>query len=274
MKASIHIGAFSYHLSLAQCIQLAAQTGYDCIELSLNEDFPLSLSCTDAELAACRQAALDAGITITSVASGLYWQASFTSDDPQKRKKAMDIARKQIDVAQKLGADAVLIVPGAVYIPFMPNSEVIPYDVAYARAFSAMQELSRYAEEKQVVVGIENVWNGFLLSPLEMRDFIDKIGSDYIKVYLDVGNLLPTGYPQQWIRILGKRITRIHVKDYHRADGTLNGFCELLEGDVPYEAVMAALRETGYTGPLTAEIPYTEGAVQRTYDALVKILAM
>ena len=120
---------------------------------------------------------------------------------------------------------------------------------------------------------METVWNGFLLSPLEMRSFVDEIASDYVKVYLDAGNVWHYGYPQQWIRILGKRIARIHVKGFKRSVGTLAGFCELQDGDVPYPDILQALREIGYDSYLTGEIESAPGAVQRTYDALQKILS-
>ena len=98
------------------------------------------------------------------------------------------------------------------------------------------------------------MWNGFLLSPLEMRDFLDKVGSEYVGSYFDVGNVLPFGYPEQWVRILGKRIRKVHFKDFRRSVGTLDGFVELLTGDVDYPAVTEAFREIGYDGWVTAEI--------------------
>src|SRR5659263_668632 len=87
-------------------------------------------------------------------------------------------------------------------------------------------------------IGLENVWNKFLLSPIEMRDFIDKIDSSYVGAYLDVGNVINTGYPEQWIRILGKRIKKVHFKDFRKSVGTLSGFVDLLAGDVDYPEVM------------------------------------
>ena len=274
MKTGINIGTFTWELDMEGCIREAASIGYDGIELMLNEDGNLSLDSTDEELLGYRNAAEKYGIRIPSLASGLYWHYSFTSDDPCIREKAMQIAHRQIDAAKVLGADTVLIIPGAVNVPFLPDSPVIPYDIAYERALHAMKELAPCAEKNKITVAMENVWNGFLLSPLETRDFVDKIGSDYMKVYMDVGNVWNFGYPQQWIRILGSRIARVHVKDFKKSMGTLKGFCELLEGDVPYPEIMQSLRDIGYDGSLTAEIESAPGAVQRTYDALTQILRM
>ena len=103
------------------------------------------------------------------------------------------------------------------------------------------------------------IWNKFLLSPLEMRDFIDKFSSAYAGAYFDVGNVVYSGYPEHWIKILGKRIKKVHLKDYRRVAGGLHGFVDLLSGDVDYPAVIKALKEINYDGWLTAEMlpPYT-----------------
>ena len=174
-----------------------------------------------------------------------------------------------------MGVDAILVVPGCVNARFIDGCAEMPYDVVYDRALEAMQELKKDAEEAGVVIALENVWNKFLLSPLEMRDFIDKIGSDYVKVYYDVGNTQFIGFPEHWIKILGNRIARIHMKDFKESIGNLDGFCELLEGNVNFPAVMNALREVGYDGYLTAEINYipceTNRVVEDTFKAMTKI---
>ena len=121
---------------------------------------------------------------------------------------------------------------------------------------------------------IENVWNRFLLSPLEFRDFLDKVGSDYVGCYFDVGNVILTGYPEQWVKILGSRIKRVHLKDFKKSVGTLDGFCDLLDGDVDYAAVMVALRDTGYDGPVTAEYFDCEADLPKISAAIDRILQM
>jgi hexulose-6-phosphate isomerase len=168
--------------------------------------------------------------------------------------------------------NAYLYVPGAVDVFFDPNAEVVPYDVCYARAQAAISALLPTAESLNVAVCIENVWNKFLLSPLEMRAFIDSFDSPQVGAYFDVGNVLLTGYPDQWIRILGQRIRRIHIKDYQIAAGGDTGFCDLLDGDVNFEAVKLALAEIGYNGYVTAEIlPYAPGRPEKTAKAMKTI---
>jgi hexulose-6-phosphate isomerase len=128
------------------------------------------------------------------------------------------------------------------------------YQTVWDRATEGVRSALGTAEECKVSIGIENVWNKFLLSPLEMRGFIDQFDSPWVGSYFDVGNVIAFGYPDQWIRILGSRIKAVHVKDFRRAVGTAEGFVDLCEGDVPWPAVMAALRDVGYAGPLTAEL--------------------
>jgi hexulose-6-phosphate isomerase len=137
-----------------------------------------------------------------------------------------------------------------------------------------MKEIAAYAAEKKVYVGVENVGNKFLLSPLETRDFIDKADCEYVGAYFDCGNILGTGYPDHWIRILGNRIKKIHVKDQKITEP---GLCDLLTGDVDYPAVMKALREVGYDGFITAEVdvkPDNEKNLREISEALDKMFAL
>ncbi len=272
MKKGINVWSFPAGMSQADCIRLAAATGYDSIELSLDATGDLSLESTDAEIIAFRTLADELGIEISSLATGLFWGTPLTHDDPAIREKARETVRFQLKAAKLLGVDAILVVPGCVNARFIEGCAEMPYDVVYDRALEAMQELKADAEAAGVVIALENVWNKFLLSPLEMRDFIDKVGSDYVKVYFDVGNTQFIGFPEHWIKILGSRIARIHMKDFKEAIGNLDGFCELLEGNVNFPAVMNALREVGYDGYLTAEINYipceTDRVVVDTFKAM------
>lgn len=256
MKKGISIWAFSDR-NYRNCFHVAKRCGYDGIELSFDEEGVISPDFSLAGLSEVRNIAECYGLSLYSLASGLYWNYSLTSDHPEIRRKAEFLVKRQLDAAAILGCDTILILPGMVsgLGPFDP---VVPYDVVSERALEALSRLAIYAEQNQVKIGIENVWNKFLLSPLEMRDFIDKIGSEWIGVYFDVGNVVRDGFPEQWIRILGKRIVKVHFKDYKRSVGTLDGFVELLAGDVDFDAVMEALYEIGYDGWITAEIfPYT-----------------
>jgi hexulose-6-phosphate isomerase len=136
--------------------------------------------------------------------------------------------------------------------------------------------LAPEAERLGVSILVENIWNKFLLSPLEMRSLIDQVGSPRVGALLDTGNLIAFGYPEQWIRILGQRIKEVHLKDYRESVGGVGGFVGLLEGDVNWPEVMAALEEVGYDGFLTAEVfPYRrhgEAIVRHTSESMDRIL--
>ncbi|MBP1992340.1 sugar phosphate isomerase/epimerase family protein [Paenibacillus eucommiae] len=268
MKKGINIWSFNPQLSVLQCMELAKRANFDGIELALAETGELSLDSKESEIVAIKKAADDIGIELSSLASGLYWQYAFTSSDAKIREKAISITTKQIEFAAILGVDTILVIPGAVGVDFIPGAEVVEYDTAYDYALEAVTKLSKVAEAHRVNIGLENVWNKFLLSPLEMRDFIDKTNSEYVGSYFDVGNVVVNGYPEHWIKILGKRIKKVHFKDYRRQAGGLHGFVDLLAGDVNYPAVMEQLRSIGYSDYVIAEmIPgYTHYPNQIIYN--------
>jgi len=139
--------------------------------------------------------------------------------------------------------------------------------------------MSSLAKKFKVYIAVENVWNKFLLSPLEMRKFIDEIGSEYVVSYFDVGNVLISGYPQDWIHILGKRIKKIHIKDFKTEIGNITGFVNLLEGDVNWQAVISALKEINYDNYVVAELMppfkhYSEMLIKETSLKMDKILEL
>ncbi len=276
MKKGISIWSFT-ETDLKTCFEMAKNAGFDGVELALEEKGPVSMESTEEDLLKVKKMAQDAGVELYSVASGLYWTYNYTSENEENRNKAKEITRKQLWAASILGCDTILVVPGAVHVVFEPEGELVEYDTAYERALEALKDIAPYAQELEVAIGVENVWNKFLLSPLEMRDFIDKVNSPYVGSYFDVGNVLYSGYPQQWIKILGDRIKKVHFKDYRVNVGTLDGFVDLLAGDVNYKAVKEALDEIGYADWTTAEmIPpykqYSDTIIYNTSTAMDKIL--
>ncbi len=276
MKKGISIWSFSGG-TLEENFKLAKMAGFDGVEVALAEEGEINLNSTESELLKIREQARDAEIELYSVASGLYWQYSMTSDDEVQREKAKECVRKQLWCASVLGCDTILVVPGAVSVGFAPELGVVDYDIAYERSLAAFKELCRDAEKYGVYIALENVWNDFLLSPLEMRDFIDKIGSEYVGSYFDVGNVVYSGYPEQWIKILGGRIKKVHFKDYRRSVGGLDGFVDLLAGDVDWPKVTDALSAVGYDGWVTGEMlpPYThypEAIIYNTSNSMDKII--
>jgi hexulose-6-phosphate isomerase len=267
MKKGINIWSFPQGMGLEECMKIAKDAGFEGIELSLNEDGEISLNSKEQDILKFKKMAEDIGIEISGFAAGLYWKYPFTSNSKEIREKAKEICRKQIEFASILEVDTILVVPGAVGVDFMPGAEVVEYDIAYQRALESLIQLASEAEKFKVCIGVENVWNKFLLSPLEMRDFIDKINSNYVGAYIDVGNIIYIGYPEHWIKILGKRIKKVHIKDYRRQGCGLSGFVDLLSGDVNYPKVIEALKGVGYDGYLNAEMsPYKDYSIQIIYN--------
>ncbi len=273
MKKGISIWSFA-ETDLKKCFELAKDAGFDGVEVALDEKGLISLESTKEDALAVKAMADEAGIELYSVASVLYWTYNYTSENEENRKKAKEITKKQLQVASWLGCDSILVVPGAVGVDWIDGSEVVDYEVAYNRAYEALKELAPVAEEYKVSIAIENVGNKFLLSPLEMRGLIDSIDSQYVGAYFDVGNILSCGYPDQWIRILGERIKKIHLKDYRRRTSDM---VDLLAGDVDYIAVKAMLDKIGYDNWLTAEMlpPYAqfpETILYNTSNSMDKIM--
>jgi len=265
-------GGLEASLPVADAMKQAKALGFDGIELAVASSGVLTHETSESECREMVAAARDTGIDIVSLASGESWACSPTSDDPAERRRIIDFTKKGLQLARWLGTDAYLFVPGAVDVPFLEDSPVIPYEQCYERAREAVSQLVPTAEELGVTVAIENVWNKFLLSPLEFRDFIDGFQSRAVGAYFDAGNTLLTGYPDDWVNILNKRIVRVHVKDFKKSIGTLEGFVDMLEGDVDFQALKAALEEVNYTGYVTAEmIPYQPGRPEKTAQAMKQL---
>ena len=276
MKISISYWMFEGGLEaskpVAEAIQEAKELGFDAIELAIASKGVLTHQTTQAQCEDIVATAQNVGIEISSVASGESWTCSPTASDPETRRKIIDFTCKALQVTKWLGTDAYLFVPGAVDVFFLPDAEVVSYDVCYERANEAIKRILPTTAEMGVAICIENVWNKFLLSPIEMRDFIDSFNCEFVRAYFDVGNVLLTGYPDHWIRILDKRIKRVHVKDFKNSIGTVEGFVDLLEGDVNFEAVKKALTDIDYDSYVTSEIlPFETGRPDRTAQAMKKI---
>lgn len=294
MKKGIHYWALPQGISLREKMHFAKSLGFDGLELVIVENGELPPDCDSKKLEEIRWAAKEEEIEIVALSNSENWNCSFTSEDPAVREKAKDTLIRQIQMTEALGSEVALALPGFVSVDFIaddlhpsvrthgerqyhPGREIIDYEKAYIRSVQAFREIAAVAGQHHVVVGIENIWSGFLLSPLEMRDFIDEIGSEYVKAYFDIGNVLPWGHPEQWIRILGSRIRRVHVKDYRYGCNSVNGFVNLLSGDIDFVKVTDALREAGYDGWITAEVnekrDFPEFAARVSSIALDSMLA-
>jgi hexulose-6-phosphate isomerase len=247
LKIGINAWAFPDNLTIPQGLKLAKRAGFDCVELNVAESGSLTPDSTEEEVSFLRTSAENMTIELKSLCGGLLWRNPLTSNAAALAERGKEIVRKCLQVCKWLGADTLLVIPGVV-------TEDVPYDLAYERSLAALKELAGVAEKLGVHIGVENVWNKFLLSPLEMRDFVDAVASPMVGVYFDAGNVLVNGYPDHWIKILGPRILKVHVKDFHAGIGNITGFANLLEGDLNWRGVERALREVGYNDVVTAEI--------------------
>lgn len=224
-------------------LALLADLGFEGVE----PDSPSGL-----DFDALRAASQDTGVRVHGVVCSEHWRSPLSHADAAVRERCAQAILRAIEDAQRVGADSVLVVPAVV------NAQ-IAYDDAWTRSTAMLRPLAARAERAGVRLLFENVWNSFLLSPLEAARYVDQFESDAVGWYFDVGNVVTYGWPAQWIRILGHRIAKIDVKEFSREkrdrEGLWKGFdVELLEGDSDWPAVMTALRAIGFAGWMTAEI--------------------
>lgn len=254
------IGGFEGKKPVRQALEEARACGFGGLELAFGAGV-LNTDTSQADCARIREDARQTGMAVVTMATGNYWGCPLSSADAGQRKTAIEFTRKYIQVANWLGVKTILVVPGAVDVAWDPSVPVTSYQQVWDNATSALQEVLPFAVDNGVTIALENVWNKFLLGPVEFKMFIDQFNSPNIGCYFDVGNVVITGYPQHWIEILGSRIAAVHVKNFKREDcaGVLHGFGDdLMQGDVDFAAVKQALAKIGYSGPVTAEmIPFS-----------------
>ncbi|HBN77451.1 MAG TPA: Fe-S cluster assembly protein HesB [Planctomycetaceae bacterium] len=284
MKKSINLWAFPYpdKMTLKQCLQLAKDAGFDGIELNYDLDSDLSPKSDTKEFTAIRRMADEIGIAISGLCSFLFWPYPLTSNDPAERARGMELAAKMTQAAHDLGTDNLLVVPGAVHMPWRADHDSTPNDVCDKRAREAIRRLLPKAEKLKVHLNIENIFfNGFLLSPMEMVEFIDSFSSQYVQAHFDTGNIMEYQFPEHWIPILGKRIKNVHLKEYTKkgTDHSLESFRPLLDGTTNWPAVLEAFAEVNYDGYLTFEYfhayqHFPEALIYQTADSLDRMLGL
>jgi L-ribulose-5-phosphate 3-epimerase len=282
MKKSINLWAFPYpeKMTLQQCLQLAKDAGFEGIELNYDLDNDLSPKSGTSEFAAIRKMADKIGIAISGLCSFLFWPYPLTSNDPQKRARALELAAKMTQAAHDLGTENLLVVPGAVHIPWRTDYEPVPNDVCDRRAREAVAKLLPSAEKLGVYMNIENIFfNGYLMTPGEMIAFCDSFHSDHLRVHFDTGNIMLFQFPEHWITILGSRIKNVHLKEFTKkgTDHSLESFRPLLDGTTDWPAVVEAFDNTDYRGYLTFEYfhpypHYPEALIYQTSDSLDRML--
>jgi hexulose-6-phosphate isomerase len=265
---------FPKEMPRAECFALAKSAGFDAIELAIGTDMSLDISRDDARRLA--DAADKAGIRIATLwVSEPLHQNPLNADDPAVRARGVDAIRRGIAIAADLNCGALLLY--AVRLGNGPKLEVGSQET-WDRYTAELAKAVPDAERAKVLLNPENVWNKFLLSPLEMRSFVDQFHSPWVGAHFDAGNVMQYGYPEDWIVTLGRRIKRIHFKDFKLADrGEAAHFADLLEGDVNWKAVMGALVKIGYNGFICPEIGRNPGKpdqLKQVSTALDKILAL
>jgi len=241
LRKAVYVSMLPKELGYLERFKLAVDVGFEGIEIGTIADAAVA-----AEIA---EAAKKSGLTIHSVMNADHWRYPLSSADPEVVTKTVAGMETSLRNAKLWGAGAVLLVPAVV-------DAQTSYKDAWTRSQKVIKErILPLAQELKIVIGMEEVWNKFLLSPLEMARYVDEFASPWVKAYLDVGNMLFYGFPQDWIRTLGKRIVRVHVKDFklERGKGQFS-WKNLGEGDVDWPEVRKALGEVGYEGWITTEI--------------------
>jgi hexulose-6-phosphate isomerase len=225
-------------LSALEKFKIAKEAGFEEIEC------PTTPEKDKAEeiLAASKET----GIRVHSIMNSDHWRYPLSSGDPAVVEKCMEGMRTSMHNAKLWGSDTVLLVPAVV------NPET-PYAVAWERSQKKIRELIPLAAELKVIIAVEEVWNKFLLSPIEFAKYVDDFNSPWVKAYFDVGNVAFYGYAHDWIRTLGKRIVKLHFKDFSYRKSVTN-FNQLAEGDIDFKAIHAALADIGYKGTATLEV--------------------
>ncbi|HIQ02959.1 MAG TPA: sugar phosphate isomerase/epimerase [Desulfurococcales archaeon] len=221
----------------------AKEIGYDGVELAIvDEDLELSSSERTRKWKSILEKAKTLDIEIPSIASGLYWRYNMVTDG----ESALKVLKIQCEVAATVNAHVVLVIPGVAV------SE-INYLEHFTRVARVLKKASKIAEDYNVIIGLEPSWNRLFPSPLDFKKLIDEVGEKNVKVYFDVGNTLPHSLPEHWIRILGKDIVQVHVKDFN-IDELKFGIPQT--GSINWDAVKTALWDIGYQGYLVAEVPW------------------
>ena len=238
LKKSLYYSMLPKDMSVKEKFSIARRVGFDGVEIPTLDDA--------GSRSEFKEAADASGIKLHSIMNQAHWRNPLSSADPSVVRTSIEGMEKSIHTAKAVGADVVLLVPAVV------NAET-SYKDAYERSQRNIRELLPMAEEMKVIIGIENVWNKFLLSPLEFARYVEEFDSPYLKAYFDVGNIVLYGFPQDWIRTLGDLIIRIHIKGFD-ARNLGSPWVNLGDGTVPWLEVRKAFSDINYNGFINAEL--------------------
>ena len=256
--------------SIESALSQTKNNGFDALELSVSSEGVINTNTSKAECEIIRKKIDDSGIFVDSIATGMSWGMSPTSNDKSTREKSIRLHQDALKVASFLDCKALLFVPGVVKSPI--STDIVRYDRALDRLREAINQMLPIAEDLNVDLCMENVWNGFFYSPIELRDFVDSFDSDRLGVYLDIGNLIGyQQYPPHWVELLNSRIKRVQIKDFQENfDWTGSfSFCDIGAGDVPWKETIEALNAIQYKSTIIAEmLPWDETILSRTSAAM------
>lgn len=248
MKKSLNAWTVEGSLNFEETFAAVSAAGFDGIELNVDGSgaHSITLSTTKEEFAAIRALSEKYNLPVVSISTSL-WGSKM--GHPDEWDAARELIRKQLEAAAELGAGGILIVPGG-----MGGD----YTIASVRKNSIefLKSMKAEIEEIGIFVGVENVWNGFFLSPYDMASFVDEVGSPKIGAYLDAGNMLAFSVSEYWVEILGSRIGCVHVKDYKRNGGLNSGgtWEDITHGSANWKAIIPELKKAGFDGYLTGEV--------------------
>jgi L-ribulose-5-phosphate 3-epimerase len=258
IKKGVLLDMLPEKLTYGDRFKMARDVGFEVVQANTEPD---------AHKAEEIKKAADAvNIRIDSVMNMDHWKYPLSSTDPAAVDKSLAGMRTSLQNAKLWGSDAVLLVPAVV------NAQT-SYRDAWSRSQREIRKLIPLAAELKIVIAIEEVWNKFLLSPIEMATYIDEFRSPWVKAWFDVGNVLLYGYPQDWIRTLGKRIVKVHLKDFKRSEDGY-AWVNLGDGDVDWPAVRQAFAEIGYTGSAVTELEKGDEAYLRDVSGRVDRLVL
>jgi L-ribulose-5-phosphate 3-epimerase len=273
-RKSISSVIFPNAMPVEEYFAAARDAGFQGVEIPLGKT--LAMDTPPDRLKRIADAAAKARCAIVSLWISAPLSANpLNSPDPAKRAKGAEVVKRGVDICAGLGCEAMLLVPGRLGSGGHLDAG---YEDTWNRVTEALRPVVPYAAAHKVSITPENVWNKFLVSPLDMRRFVDQFHSPHLAVHFDVGNIMQYGFPQDWILTLGARIRRVHLKDYKLSSRAEQGrFVPLLEGDVAWKEVMAAFVKTGYSGFMSPEYGYDEndpGQIRRISAAVDKIFAL
>jgi hexulose-6-phosphate isomerase len=252
------------NMSLADTLTLCQEAGYDAVELSFGEGRDTDISMSQSEIRTVGECCVSAGIEVSSIVANYRDRGNLLSLNAEDRERGVKTVVRSLEIAGVLGVDAILLHPGQL-------TAEGTYQAVWDNLSSILSDLVPVAASNSAVIGLENVWNKFLLSPREMREFVDAIRSEWIGVYLDTANMMAYGYPEHWIRELGGRIVRVHFKDFKR---DRHQFVNLREGDTDWQTLMREFRAIGYDGYVVHEVSGDWAAQVDIAERMRRIVAM